>query len=486
MAEELIANEEDRELASKPIPSLVRRYTIVTGQGMLAQIIMVVLEGLVMGWGLGAHGLACVSIIMSAEFLNLAFGNLFGTGVPAIVGNLLGAGDVKGASKAFSQGFWLTSIVSIILAVIMAVFTEPICAFFGATPDIMADTVLGVRTFSILLPFTVVGQMVTAVMRVDEKVQIQANLMTVSAIIAIVWLALSTFIFKLGTMGAGIYYGLSIGIWAIGAFWFVGGKKSQLQIKLADLKLDMAICGQIFKIGFPFFLVQAATFIFNTVANTLLGTLGGELGSLYIAAFAVINGYILYIVMMIAQCFSYGLQPIAAFNAGAKAWDRLKQSLSCAIKYQIIVLLVVSIVIWLAATPRLCLLCRKRRRPRGSCRQRHAHHHYRRMPGLSCHDRIHLLPVGRKGRALHLLQSASLRNLLRAAHVPPGQHDGRPGYLDRSRGSRCHHGNHLHRPRSERAEAPEQASRLATPTTIAPPIQKRRPLAGGCLFLQRF
>ena len=351
MAEELIANEEDRELASKPIPSLVRRYTIVTGQGMLAQIIMVVLEGLVMGWGLGAHGLACVSIIMSAEFLNLAFGNLFGTGVPAIVGNLLGAGDVKGASKAFSQGFWLTSIVSIILAVIMAVFTEPICAFFGATPDIMADTVLGVRTFSILLPFTVVGQMVTAVMRVDEKVQIQANLMTVSAIIAIVWLALSTFIFKLGTMGAGIYYGLSIGIWAIGAFWFIGGKKSQLQIKLADLTLDRAICGQIFKIGFPFFLVQAATFIFNTVANTLLGTLGGELGSLYIAAFAVINGYILYIVMMIAQCFSYGLQPIAAFNAGAKAWNRLKQSLSCAIKYQIIVLLVVSIVIWLAATP---------------------------------------------------------------------------------------------------------------------------------------
>ena len=304
-----------------------------------------------MGWGLGAHGLACVSIIMSAEFLNLAFGNLFGTGVPAIVGNLLGAGDVKGASKAFSQGFWLTSIVSIILAVIMAVFTEPICALFGATPDIMADTVLGVRTFSILLPFTVVGQMVTAVMRVDEKVQIQANLMTVSAIIAIVWLALSTFIFKLGTMGAGIYYGLSIGIWAIGAFWFIGGKKPQLQIKLADLKLDTAICGQIFKIGFPFFLVQAATFIFNTVANTLLGTLGGELGSLYIAAFAVINGYILYIVMMIAQCFSYGLQPIAAFNAGAKAWDRLKQSLSCAIKYQIVVLLVVSIVIWLAATP---------------------------------------------------------------------------------------------------------------------------------------
>ena len=153
MAEEVTAAvEEERELASQPIPGLVRKYTIVTGQGMLAQIIMVVLEGLVMGWGLGAHGLACVSIIMSVEYINLAFGNLFGTGVPAVVGNLLGAGDIKGASKAFSQGFWLTTIVSVLLAVVMAVFTEPICTFFGATPDIMADTVAGVRTFAVLLP----------------------------------------------------------------------------------------------------------------------------------------------------------------------------------------------------------------------------------------------------------------------------------------------------------------------------------------------
>ena len=73
MAEETTAAvEEERELASQPIPGLVRKYTIITGQGMLAQIIMVVLEGLVMGWGLGAHGLACVSIIMSVAYINLA------------------------------------------------------------------------------------------------------------------------------------------------------------------------------------------------------------------------------------------------------------------------------------------------------------------------------------------------------------------------------------------------------------------------------
>ena len=353
MAEETTAaaSAEDREFATAPVPGLVRKYTVITGQGMLAQIIMVVLEGLVMGWGLGAHGLACVSIIMSVEYINLAFGNLFGTGVPAVVGNLLGAGDTKGASRAFSQGFWLTAIVSVILAVVMAVFTEPICSFFGATPDIMTDTVAGVRTFAVLLPLTVIGQMITAVMRVDEKPQLGANLMTVSAIVAICWLALSTFVLKLGVMGAGVYYGLSIGIWAVGVFWYIGGKKSQLQISLADLKLDPAICGQIIKTGIPFFLVQGATFVFNTVANSLLGQLGGDMGSLYIGAFGVINGYILYITMMVANCFSYGLQPIAAFNAGARAWSRLKQAISTTLKYQVVVILAVEAVLWVAANP---------------------------------------------------------------------------------------------------------------------------------------
>lgn len=108
MAEETTAAvEEERELASQPIPGLVRKYTIITGQGMLAQIIMVVLEGLVMGWGLGAHGLACVSIIMSVEYINLAFGNLFGTGVPAVVGNLWVPATLRAPARRLARVFGL-------------------------------------------------------------------------------------------------------------------------------------------------------------------------------------------------------------------------------------------------------------------------------------------------------------------------------------------------------------------------------------------
>ena len=82
--------EESHELAVAPIGRLVGKYSRITMQGMIAQIIMVILEGLIMGNGLGAEGLACVGIIMSVEYINLAFGSLFSTAVPTVVGNAFG------------------------------------------------------------------------------------------------------------------------------------------------------------------------------------------------------------------------------------------------------------------------------------------------------------------------------------------------------------------------------------------------------------
>lgn len=350
MAEEAVATQEESELATAEVGPLVRKYSLVTMQGMIAQIVMVIIEGLIMGQGLGAEGLACVGIIMSVEYINLAFGNLYGIGVPTVVGNLLGAGDKKGAQHAFSQSFWLTLYTGIIIAVAFEVFTPQLATAFGATSQILPDTVAGIRTFGILLPFTIMGQMLTAVMRVDEKPQQAANVMTVSAVIAAAWLALSTFVLHFGVAGAGIYYGLSIGIWSVAIVYFRKGR-SELTIDVRDAKLDWAVCGQVIKIGLPSFLVQAGTFVYNTVANNLLGLYGGANATTWLAVFAVISGYVIYIIMMVAQSFAYGMQPVAAFNSGAKAYKRLEQTIKSALTYQIVTVAVLTVVLWIFSYP---------------------------------------------------------------------------------------------------------------------------------------
>lgn len=343
---------EDRELGVLPIPKLFFKYTGVALMGMVAQIIMVVLEGIIMGNGLGSHGLACVSIIMSVELMNVALGSSLAVGVSTVVGSYLGAGDTASARRAFSQGFWLTAIIIVLLTVLIEIFCPQVVTFLGATPDIFVDTVGAIRVFSLGLPFCVIGQMLCGVLRVDEKPQVAAHIQIISAAIAIVWLALSTFVLKLGVTGAGLYYAASIGIWFVVIVYFIGGKRSALYITFSDVKLDPSLCWRIIKIGLPLFVLQATSSVYTTVVNNELGSLGS---SLDIASFAIINGYVVYIIMMVVQGFTYGMQPIAAYNAGARAWGRLRELLRCTLAVQIVAIAVVTVVVWLAAEP-ICLL----------------------------------------------------------------------------------------------------------------------------------
>ncbi|MCR4870609.1 MAG: hypothetical protein K5859_04835 [Atopobiaceae bacterium] len=351
MAEEVAAQSaEDLELLTEPVKPTYNKYSIITMQGMLAQIIMVVLEGVIMGIGLGAHGLACVSIIMSVEYINLSFGSLFGTGVPTVIGNRLGAGDRAGAQHAFSQGFWMTVYIAVAVALVFEIFPVQLAIFFGATEDILADSVIGIRAFGVFLAFTIIGQEISAVLRVDEKPQQSANLMTVSAIISIIWLAVSVLVLGMGTLGAGIYYGLTIGLWAIGIMYFVGDKAT-LKIETKDMVPDFAVWGEIFKIGFPFFVTQAGTFVYNVVAANTMGAVGGENASLYIGAFGVISGYIVYILMMFANVLTFGMQPIASTNNGAKKYDRLKEVLNWSTIMELVIVTVLAVLVFIFATP---------------------------------------------------------------------------------------------------------------------------------------
>ena len=346
------AAQEERELGTQPIPKLVVKYASIAFMGMIAQIIMVVFEGIIMGNGLGAHGLACVSIIMSVELMNVALGSALAVGVSTVAGNRLGAGDTEGAKHAFSQGFWLTTILIVVLIILAEIFVEPLVTFLGATPDIFDDTVGAIRVFLLGLPFCVIGQMLCGMLRIDEKPHAAATIQIVSAVVAIIWLAASTFVLNFGVTGAGLYYAISIGLWFVVIYYFVGGKRSVFQIRLADIKLDPGLCLQIIKIGLPLFLLQATSSVYTTVVNNQLGVLGS---SLDIAAFAVINGYVVYIIMMVVQAITYGVQPIAAYNAGAKAYGRMKELLKTSLTIQVLVIAVVTVIVWAAAYP-ICLL----------------------------------------------------------------------------------------------------------------------------------
>lgn len=343
---------EDRELGTKSIPGLFAKYSFLTFVGMLAQGIMVIFEGIIIGRGLGEMGLACVGLIMPLEYLMLALGGFFAIGVSTLAAMKLGDGDEAGARKVYGQGLWFSFIAIVVIAVVIFIFAGSVANLLGATPDLHASIVSFIRIFMVGYPFCIIGHIAVYMARVDEKPSIATWAMTISAIAALAWLYASVFIFKLGIAGCAGYYASSIGIWGLFILYFFFSKNTIFKVGMADLKFDGEIIGNIVKIGFPYLLVQASSTVFTIVLNNFLGKFGGELD---IAAFAVINGYIVYILMMITQSTTGGLQPIASYNFGAKMYDRVMNLIKVGIGGNVLAVYVLAIIFWLAATP-VCTL----------------------------------------------------------------------------------------------------------------------------------
>lgn len=314
--------QEERELGSKPILPLFTKYSFLTFIGMIAQCIMVMFEGIIIGNGLGTKGLACVELIMPMEYLMLALGGFFAIGISTVAGIRLGKNDPEGARKAYGQGTLFTAIFMVILAALIFILAGPVAKMIGTPAEYMDVMKIFLRIFMIGYPFCVIGHIVVYMARVDEKPAIASLAMTSSAIIALAWLYLSTYVFKLGIPGSAIYYASSIGIWGLFILYFIFSKHTLFKIRMEDLHFEKGLIMEIMKIGFPFLLVQASSTVFGIIINNFLGTYGT---SLDLAAYAVINGYVIYIFMMITQSITGGVQPIASFNLGKKMYKRIRE-----------------------------------------------------------------------------------------------------------------------------------------------------------------
>lgn len=341
---------QESEFASKGIPGLFAKYFGLTLVGMLAQAIMVMLEGIFIGNGLGTTGLAVVGFLMPLEYFQLAFHGCFGIGISTLCAEKLGQGKKEEARKIYAQGMWFALIMILVIVVLIEIFAPQVALLVGCTPDLLDVTVQGIRVFVIFWPFSMTGQIAGYMARVAEQPKVGSFCITLAAVIAIIWLWVSIFVLGIGLpVGMAVYYGISIGLFAL-IIPFLQ-KRSMFVMKMSDVQIDFKNVANIFKIGFPYLLVQGSTSVFGMVVNNLLGN------ELAIAAYAVINGYIIYMLMMIQQSATQGMQPIVSFNLGAKLIDRVKKTLNVSIVGNMAAVYVLGVVFLLFNRPISTLLC---------------------------------------------------------------------------------------------------------------------------------
>src|SRR5699024_10639712 len=103
--------------------------------------INIVIDGIFIGHGVGADGLAAVNIAVPIYSFFFGIALWIGIGGATMYSIQMGKGEVENAKRIFTLSFVTAITTTVIVSVISLIFMEPMAYFFGAN-DVIIDLVL--------------------------------------------------------------------------------------------------------------------------------------------------------------------------------------------------------------------------------------------------------------------------------------------------------------------------------------------------------
>ena len=246
----------------------------------------------------------------------------------------LGEGNKEEAERVIGSTVALELAVGIIMVLIGIFFLDNILYAFGASDD----TIKYARDYmSIIFAgtwFNLPGFALNSCIRGEGNPKLAARMMIISCTLNLILDPIFIFGFGLGIKGAAIGTVISqlfIFIWS--TYYFTLGK-SNLKLRLKNIRLDNKLIKLILAIALtPFFMELAAGSI-HLVTNKILKIYGGDLS---IGAMTTVTSISLMFLMPIFG-LSQGMQTIIAYNYGAKQEKRARKTLFIGILYGTILL----------------------------------------------------------------------------------------------------------------------------------------------------
>ncbi len=334
----------ESEFATKSITSLFWKYSLFALAGMALQTVSVVADGFFVGNGIGAIGMGAIGIIVPFWTVAVAFFNLFGIGGSILAAIKLGNGDPQGARRVYGSVIIFSFIFSVIVSVIVLMNLDSVLVRLGATPELLPAAKAYAVPYLIGVPICVVGTVAYYFTRVAERPFAAAIGYMGPAVIAVIVEYIFIFKMNMGMVGSAIPWIICVGM-SVFLVPYLQIVDPVFKLKLSDFKIDFTAVLEACKIGFAMFVVNIATIFSTIIINNLIAKYGDP--SIYIPAFAIINAYVAYTLMIITISFVQGIQPIVGFNYGAKLFGRVRELIKVGIIQSSAFIIIVMALIFL-------------------------------------------------------------------------------------------------------------------------------------------
>ncbi len=286
------------------------KYVIPSVMGMLVQALYVILDGIIVGQGIGEIALAAINIAFPYSMIVVALSMLIAVGGANIYSFHKGKGEFKTANNIFCQCILLSAVIGIILALLGFIFRESLSVLLGANDVLLPNAVSYLKWSA---PFSVL-QMVTFGLSVfirndDDPKTVMFGSVTgavINAILDVIFILILNFGIEFAAITNGI--GVSIEL-AFYCSHFIR-KKGMLRIHkpvlhFYELKriLHNGMASALMEFSVP-----AVTFSFNLAVVHTAGTMG-------VSAYAIVS-YVCAIINMVLVGVVQGAQPIMSLYHG--------------------------------------------------------------------------------------------------------------------------------------------------------------------------
>lgn len=257
----------------------------------IADSLTMIADGMIVSRGLGANALAALGLADPSYKIVSLFSGVLATGLQALCAQAMGSGDREKVNRLFSTGAAVMAAAILILTFCGFVFTDELCALFGAGKDAevyrhLYDYLHG--WFS-GIPGYILFFVLSPLVTLDGNTKNVTVATFIQSAVNIVGDILSMFVFDAGTYGVGLATGMSYNISAVILMLNFCRRKSVYRPFSAAP--DFRNLPRMVNIGLPKLTEYCAKILAPLLINRTILTIGGAAAMSSISIKASIIGF---------------------------------------------------------------------------------------------------------------------------------------------------------------------------------------------------
>ena len=266
----------------------------------------------------------CTSIIT----IITAVTNLFGRGGAPLASIRLGEKNTEEAQKILGNCFKSLMITSVIIIVILNLFGTQILMLFGASENTLDYALQYLRIYSWGTIFAQLSVGLNYFINAQGFAKYGMFTLLLGGILNIILDPVFIFLFDMGVAGAAVATVISQFVSCLWVLGFFFGKKTMLRLTKKSLKYDLNVMKRVFGLGLSPFFMSSTEGILQVSFNRQLLFYGGDIA---VSAMTIMMS-MSQILSLPMEGIAQATQPIISYNYGAGKYDRVKKTISLALK----------------------------------------------------------------------------------------------------------------------------------------------------------